>query len=168
MLLRTIEMGSGGHDIEVQISVLAVTRGSAFVYIRLMCVYADRAEHTGIAWDRVRGVVRRGHPTDHKKSDNFAEKYARPKFWSGHGPTDPTGSGGHEHKVSMDSSGSGGDSMHAWPPVSLYTCQVAMALMITGLFAVCNLQKHPPLVYYCARKKGTKKYKNIFKKCWGM
>ena len=49
MLLRTIEMGSGGHDIEVESSVLAVTRGSAFVYIRLMCVHTDRAEHTGIA-----------------------------------------------------------------------------------------------------------------------
>jgi len=46
-LLRTIEMGSGGHDIEVQSSVLAVTRGSAFFYIdlHLMWVHADRAEH---------------------------------------------------------------------------------------------------------------------------
>jgi len=49
MLLLTIEMGSGGYDIEVQSSVLAVPLGSAFVYIRLMCVHADRAEHTGIA-----------------------------------------------------------------------------------------------------------------------
>ena len=55
----------------------------------------------------------------------------------------------------MDSSGSGGDStMHACmtPCISVYTCWVAMALLITGLFAVCSLQKHPPLVYYCAQK----------------
>ena len=84
---------SATSNVEVQSSVLAVARGPAFVYICLTCVHADRAEHTGIG---VRVVARLPHPTDHKNNDNPAEKYARPKFWSGHGPTDPTGSGGHE------------------------------------------------------------------------
>jgi len=50
MLLLTIEMGSGGYDIEVQSSVLAISRRPALVYIRLMYVHADRADNTGIAF----------------------------------------------------------------------------------------------------------------------